>query len=121
MNIAILACKNIKDDCSIGCHHCLLAFDKREGDFVLYEGKDARIMAIFHCGGCPGSCVVARLMNLKAWMARTGENIDALHIGTCLLENCPYKDSIIEKVKANSGVEVVEGSHSYRPDKIFAC
>ncbi len=45
--------------------------------------------------------------------------IDAVHIGTCLLDNCPYKDTILAKVKAKAGVEVIEGSHPYRPDKIF--
>jgi len=62
---------------------------------------------------------VVRLVNLKAWMGLTDETIDAIHIGTCLLDNCPYKDTIIEKVKAKAGVEVIEGSHPYRPVKIF--
>jgi len=28
MNIAILSCKNIKDETCIGCHRCLMAFDR---------------------------------------------------------------------------------------------
>ena len=60
-----------------------------------------------------------RLVQLKGWMAPMNETVDAVHIGTCLLDNCPYKDTIIEKVKAKAGVEVIEGSHYYRPVQVF--
>lgn len=40
MNIAILSCKNIKDETCIGCHRCLMAFDKREGEFERYKGPE---------------------------------------------------------------------------------
>jgi len=103
MNIAVLSCKNIKDETCIACHRCLMGFDKKEGE----------------CGGCPGTSPVLRLVGLKTWMAPMGESIDAVHIGTCLLDNCPHKDTIIEKVKAKAGVEVIEGSHPYRPDQVF--
>ena len=120
MNIAILACKNIKDESCFGCHRCLTAFDKREGEFERYkENPDARLKAILHCGGCPGMAPVNRLANLKVWMAPMGETIDAIHIGTCLIKNCPYKDSILANVKEKAGVEVIEGSHYYAPPKIF--
>lgn len=39
MNIAILTCKNIKDETCIGCHRCLMAFDKKEGEF-----RDTRVL-----------------------------------------------------------------------------
>jgi predicted metal-binding protein len=119
MNVAVLSCKNIKDDVCIGCHRCLLAFDKKEGEFERYKGTDAKLRALIHCGGCPGTSPVVRMVNLKTWMAPMGETIDAVHIGTCLLDNCPYKDTIIQKVKAKAGVEVIEGSHPYRPVQVF--
>ena len=119
MNIAILACKNIKDESCFGCHKCLMAFDKREGEFERYKGTDAKLRAILHCGGCPGMSPVVRLANLKCWMAPAGETIDVVHIGTCLLDNCPYGDTIIKKVKAKAGVEVIEGAHPYRPTAVF--
>lgn len=120
MNVAILACKNIKDESCFGCHRCLMAFDKREGEFERYkDNPDVRLRAILHCGGCPGMAPVNRLANLKTWMAPLGETIDVIHIGTCLTKNCPYKDSILAKVKEKAGVEVIEGSHSYMPPTIF--
>ncbi len=119
MNIAVLSCENIKDKTCLGCHRCLMGFDKKEGEFERYKDKDAKLRALLHCGGCPGTSPVLRLVNLKTWMAPMGESIDAVHIGTCLLDNCPHKDIIIQKVKAKAGVEVIEGSHPYRPDKVF--
>lgn len=32
MNIAVLSCKNIKDETCIACHRCLMGFDKKEGE-----------------------------------------------------------------------------------------
>ena len=119
MNIAILSCKHIQDETCIGCHRCLMGLDKKEGEFARYKGTDAKLRAIIHCGGCPGTSPVLRLANLKVWMAPFGESIDVVHIGTCLLHNCPYKDTIIEKVKAKAGVEVVEGTHPYAPVRVF--
>jgi predicted metal-binding protein len=119
VNIAVLSCKNIKDETCLGCQRCLMGFDKKEGEFERYKGTDAKLRALLHCGGCPGTSPVVRLVNLKAWMGLTDETIDAIHIGTCLLDNCPYKDTIIEKVKAKAGVEVIEGTHPYRPVQIF--
>jgi len=56
---------------------------------------------------------------LKNWMAPMGETIDALHLGTCLLNNCPCKETIVQKVKATAGVEVIEGTHPYKPVRVF--
>ncbi|HJX32025.1 MAG TPA: CGGC domain-containing protein [Thermodesulfobacteriota bacterium] len=85
-----------------------------------YGGNpNVKLRAILHCGGCPGMAPVNRLANLKTWMAPMGETIDAIHIGTCLIKNCPYKDTILTKVKEKAGVEVIEGSHSYMPPVIF--
>ena len=60
-----------------------------------------------------------RLDSLKTWMAPMGETIDVIHIGTCLIKNCPYKDTILTKVKEKAGEEVIEGAHSYMPPTIF--
>jgi len=119
VNIAILSCKNIRDETCIGCHRCLMGFDEKEGEFERYRGTEARLRAIVHCGGCPGTSPVMRLVNLRQWMAPMEESIDVLHIGNCLLDNCPYKETILQKVKAKAGIEVVEGTHPYKPVRIF--
>ena len=120
MNVAILSCKNIKDETCLGCHRCLMAFDKSEGEFEHYkDNSDVKLRAILHCGGCPGNGPVLRLINLKAWMALSGETIDAIHVGTCVVKNCPHKETILEKVKEKAGVAVIEGTHYYIPPAVF--
>jgi predicted metal-binding protein len=38
------------------------------------------------------------------------------------MDHCPYKEDIVRKIKAKSGVEVIEGTHPYLPTDIFkAC
>jgi predicted metal-binding protein len=119
MNIAVISCKNIKDDICIGCHRCLTGFDKKEGEFERYQNTDAKLKAVLHCGGCTGSSTVLRMASLKAWMALMDESVDAIHLGTCLIDNCPHKDELLQKVKAKAGVDVIEGSHPYRAKQIF--
>jgi len=48
-------------------------------------------------------------------MSPLGESIDAVHIGT----NSPYADTIIKKVRAKAGVDIIEGTHPYKPVKVF--
>ena len=43
MNIAVLSCKNIKDETCIACHRCLMGFDKKEGEFERYKDTDAKL------------------------------------------------------------------------------
>jgi CGGC domain len=79
MNIAVLSCEKIKDATCLGCHPCLMGFDKEEGEFERYKGTDAKLRALLHCGGCPGTSPVLRLANLQNWMAPMGETIEGTH------------------------------------------
>lgn len=118
--IMILACALIRDKACIACQRCLMGMERKNGEFERYKDDPALIVGIIECGGCPGASVVVRMAQLKTWMAPFGEGIDVVHIGTCLMGNCPYKESIIEKVKAKAGVPVVEGTHHFLPADIFA-
>jgi len=121
MRIAIMGCKQIKDETCIGCQRCLTAFHRREGEFARYAGvDDARIVAIFHCGGCPATSPVLRMVQLRDWMAPMGEKVDVLHLGTCVMNHCEYRDSLVEAVRKKAGIEVVEGTHPYAPMNVFA-
>jgi predicted metal-binding protein len=118
MNVAVLSCKHIKDESCIGCHRCLTAWDKKEGEFSQYHSDD-KLKALVHCGDCPGTGAVVRLMQLKTWMLPFQEKIDQLHIGTCLQNHCPHAETIINMVKAKAGVPVIEGTHPYKPVQVW--
>jgi len=121
MNIAIMGCKEIKDETCIGCQRCLTAFHRKEGEFERYKGDtEARIIAIFHCGGCPATSPVLRMKQLHGWMTPMGERVDVLHLGTCVKNHCHYKDKLLAAVRAKAGVDVVDGTHPYVPMDVFA-
>jgi predicted metal-binding protein len=48
------------------------------------------------------------------------EKVTKVHIAPCIAEHCPYKETIIAKIRAKAGVQVIEGTHEYKPSNIFA-
>lgn len=117
--ILIIGCKHIGNEICIGCSRCMVAFNRREGEFAAY-GPDAQLIGILSCGGCPGSGVVVRMAQMKLWNAPMKEIPTKIHIGPCMLHNCPNRETLIPKIKAKAGVEVIEGGHPYLPENIFA-
>ena len=117
--ILIIGCKRAMDDVCIGCSRCLVGFNRREGEFVKYKENDAEIIGMLNCGDCPGAAIVMRLAQVNLWNKPMNEKPTKVHIGACIKGHCPHKDIIIEKVCALSGVEVIEGTHPYKPTDIF--
>jgi len=120
--VLILGCKHTMDDICVACSRCLVGFNKREGVFEMYENTDTQLIGIMNCGDCPGASVVTRLAQLNLWNSQNNEKPTKVHIAPCITHHCPYKDVIISKVKAKVSVtvEVIEGTHPYLPENIFA-
>jgi len=118
--VLIVGCKKAMDDVCIGCSRCLVGFNRKEGEFAAYKDKDAEIMGMINCGDCPGAAIVTRLAQVNLWNNPMGEKVTKIHVAPCITDHCPHKDTIIGKIKAKSGVEVIEGTHPYKPDNIFA-
>lgn len=120
VKILIIGCKKAMDDVCIGCSRCLVGFNRREGDFHRYKDLDAEVIGLLNCGDCPGATVVTRLAQVELWNRPLGEKVNRIHIGPCISDHCLYKEIIINKIKAKSGVEVIEGTHPYIPEDIFS-
>ncbi len=118
--ILILGCKKAMDDVCIGCSRCMVGFNRREGEFARYKDQDAELMGLLNCGDCPGAGVVTRLAQVKLWNAPLEEKPTKIHIGPCLTHHCPHAETIINKVRNKSAIEVIEGTHPYLPEDIFA-
>ncbi|ROL61085.1 CGGC domain-containing protein [Bacteroidetes/Chlorobi group bacterium ChocPot_Mid] len=118
--ILIIGCKHTMDDVCIACSRCLVGFNRREGDFVIYKNTDAQLIGLMNCGDCPGASMITRLAQLNLWNSQNGERPTKVHIAPCILHHCPYKDTLIQKIKAKVAVEVIEGTHPYLPENIFA-
>lgn len=118
--ILIIGCKSAMDDVCISCSRCLVGFNRREGKFEAYKDQEAEVVGLLNCGGCPGPTIVTRLVQVKLWNAPMSEKPTKVHIGPCITEHCPHKETLMKKIRAKSGVEVIEGTHPYMPSEIFA-
>ncbi len=118
--ILIVGCQKTMNEICVGCSRCMVAFNRREGTFELYEGVDAEIIGLLSCGGCPGQAIVMRLAQMKLWNAPMAELPTVLHVAPCLGNYCPHANRIIEKIKSVAGIKVIEGAHPYTPSEIFA-
>ena len=118
--ILIIGCKRTMDDVCIGCSRCMVALNRREGEFARYKDQDVELIGILNCGDCPGAGIVPRLAQMKLWNSQLGEVPTKVHIAICMRDHCPYAEEIITKIQAKAGVEVVLGTHPYIPDNVFA-
>mgnify|MGYP005843557077 CR=1 FL=1 len=120
--IAILACDNIrKKNLCPGDVRCLVAANRNEGEFERYKDEGVAVLGIIDCGECEGnkSRAVLSLAVLKGPLALLNEKLDAIHIGTCMMNFCPRKDDLLKVIKERAGIEIVEGTHKYMPPTIF--
>ncbi len=117
--ILIVGCKKAMDDVCIGCSRCIVAFNNREGMFSQYD-DDAQLLGLLNCGDCPGATIVTRLAQLAYWNKPMDEMPTKIHIAPCITKQCPYADTITEKIEAKAGIDVLDGTHPYMPSDIFA-
>lgn len=118
--VVIIGCKRSMDDVCIACSRCMVAFNRREGAFARYKDQEVQLIGMLGCGDCPGAGIVPRMAQMKLWNAPMNEKPTKVHIAPCILDHCHYKEALIKKIKAKAGVEVIEGTHPYIPEKIFA-
>jgi len=120
--IALVSCNMIRSsNLCPGDSKCFVALGRKEGEFKRYEDNGARIVGIVDCGGCEGNKnrIICSLALLKMQLSALNEEVDAVHLGTCIMKFCKRKDDLIEAVKEKAGVEVIEGTHPYAPPSIF--
>lgn len=118
--VLIVGCKKAMDDVCIGCSRCLVGFNRREGAFDIYADEDAEIIGLLNCGDCPGATIVTRLAQIKLWNGPLKESPTAIHIAPCIIDHCPYAETLIRKIENKAGIKVYHGTHPYIPKDIFA-
>lgn len=117
--VLIIGCKNTMDDICMGCSRCMVAFNKRAGEFERYKDTDAELIGILGCGGCPGMGIIPRLAGFGLWNSKLQETPTKVHIAPCITHHCHYNEALIKKIKAKTAVEVIEGAHPFLPENIF--
>jgi len=114
--IAILYCKKIQDTSCVACAKCFKGMREKNGEFARHD--DIELVAMTHCGDCPG-LTVPRVKLLTEVLDKLDEKIDVVHLGTCMklameTSECPIDyDDLKIWLEKKFGVEVVLGTHSY--------
>lgn len=117
--VLIIGCKRVMDEVCVACSRCMVGFNRKEGTFEKYKDTEAELIGLLGCGDCPGAGIVPRMVQMKTWNLPMNESVTKVHIAPCITEHCPYKESIMARIKAKAGVEVIEGAHPYIPENIF--
>lgn len=108
--IAIVQCKNLKEDLVCSSLLCFNAFNERSGEFSRYENP--QITGIISCAGCPTIIGPDKFRQRIEALAKSG--IEAIHLSSCMVGLCPYKDIYVKLIKEDfPDLEVVLGTHHY--------
>jgi predicted metal-binding protein len=116
--IAIIGCKRIQDQLCVACAKCLKGMSEREGEFSRYRGEDVELIALGHCGDCPG-LIIPKIKLMKEVAQGLDRDFDVIHLGTCVVKArktalCPLDfDKVAAMVKDNFQKDMVVGTHPY--------
>jgi predicted metal-binding protein len=114
--IAILYCKRIQDYSCIACAKCYKGIQEKNGEFARHDIIE--LVAMTDCGDCPG-LVVPRVKLLSEVIKGLDQEIEVLHLGTCVklameTAQCPIDFDDLQVLLENKfGIKVVLGTHSY--------
>jgi predicted metal-binding protein len=104
-------------DLCCGCARCIQTLNDREGEFKQFKGKDAELVGLISCGGCPGVGMTASLNDFKFWNASgVGKQPTHVYVGDCINNGyCPYSDGINKQIAAKMGADVITGMSADKP------
>jgi len=75
-------------------------------------------VGVIHCGGCPTAVGSDRIWQKVRALVDYG--IDALHLTSCLVQICPFKDAFLETIhREYPDLKVVEGTHPFHDPEEF--
>ena len=94
---------------------CFRALRERDGAFTEYQGREVEVVGFTTCAGCPGGNVEYATEEMLK------NNVDVIHLATCLLVGyppCPSIDYFKTFITEKYGIPVVIGTHPI-PEKYF--
>ena len=117
--IGILGCESVNNELNCVMIGCLGNLRSREGSFKDYpEDEPLDLVGIIHCGGCPTAVGSDRIWQKVQALVDYG--IDALHLTSCLIQLCPFKDAFLATIqKEYPEIKIVEGTHPFHDEEAF--
>ncbi len=117
--IGILGCEAVNTEMNCVMIGCFGNLRGREGKFKDYPAEEPLdLVGIIHCGGCPTAVGTGRIWQKVQALVDYG--IDALHLTSCLVQLCPFKDQFIATIREEyPDLKVVEGTHFFNNEEEF--
>ena len=117
--IGILGCDSTTRSMNCVMIGCFGNLREKKGSFTDYpKDEPLNLIGIIHCGGCP-TAVGADGIWQKV-KALTDYGIDSLHLTSCLVQICPFKDEFIKTIRKDfPQLKIVEGTHPFHDIDAF--
>ncbi len=106
--VGIIRCQEQSERCA--GFTCFPTLRNKGGTFAEYDSVE--LVGFDTCGGCgrnKSDKIVAKAQRLK------DRGAEVIHLGTCLVGSCPWKDLYVKDIKEKVGVPVVEKTHPAGP------
>ena len=111
--VGIFGCDATTRDMDCVMIGCLGNLRSRQGSFKQYAEDDPpELVGIIHCGGCPTAFGADRVWQKVKALKEYG--IEVLHLTSCLVQVCPFKEEFVKTIKKEyPDIAVVEGTHPF--------
>ena len=111
--VGIFGCDATTRDMDCVMIGCLGNLRGRQGSFQQYSVEDPpELIGIIHCGGCPTAFGTDRVWQKVKALKEYG--IEVLHLTSCLVQVCPFKDEFVNTIKKEyPDLKLVEGTHPF--------
>jgi predicted metal-binding protein len=117
--IGILGCESVTREMDCVMIGCLGNARSRAGKFADYpKDEPLDLVGIIGCGGCPTAVGSDRVWQKVKALVDYG--IDSVHLTSCLVQLCPFKEAFVETIKRDyPNIKVVEGTHPFHDEDAF--
>jgi predicted metal-binding protein len=117
--IGILGCNSTTHEMNCVMIGCFGNLRERKGSFTDYpQDEPVDLVGVIHCGGCPTAVGTDRIWQKVQALVEYG--IDSLHLTSCLVQICPFKDAFIDTIQKDfPKIKVKEGTHPFHDVEAF--
>ena len=102
--IGIIRCDSHSENCA--GFNCFPALRNKTGQFEDYD--EVELVGFDTCGGCnlgKSEKIVTKAKRLKE------KGAEVIHLSTCLIGLCPFKEQFNQAIKENMKIDVVPKTH----------
>lgn len=109
--IGILNCSNVTQELGCAATDCLRGMYRGEAAFAEHNNQGgAQLVGIVNCAGCPTAVAPEKILRKVRSLEAAGA--ETIHLSSCLMGVCPFKNKYIDLLKEHfPQLKVVGGTH----------